>query len=760
MKQQSRRGIGVMLIVIALLLSTVAPVSGSLQSVETNGQAPQALDDSDFFSASDDVQVWDRSAFPLRVSTGNAANAITGPSIDVSTDEIDGASLNKRRVGVYNAGTTLRFSYQSGNIETSDFANADTQLLVARLDPQATTGMGLPDMDMTDLSELTTEDANDEASFALKSSPVSLDGDGENSGFSYTAEESGQYAFFLIQDVDNDNGISIDNVDRDGFGDLEVNNDVRVIGMDGALVQETSSRVRVQDARQRPGQSFTFNIQANLAGENDVRHSVVLYDEGKLQAQRFDITISGEIDRSITSDQVTVEHTVESVNGVANIPADLTDVSEFDDGTFSGTTQASDAIQFAADQANRQSPNTQATDDVVLDASVTAVEDDGSVTVTVETLNDWDTGSYRYIHMAVGDQTNEVSTNTGLVRLARGGGGGDDDNNDNNGNNGNNDAGSGGGGAGPVVDVEKRIKNGRLTISITRVSSGATVTEVVTGANVSNGVGLQQFSFSVSQNVSNAQVNVETLSERPSNVPDTGVPTAAYYDVQLSGFNDTSVSGGAFQFTVNESTLTQLNATSDQVRMYRFSGGEWQELETTYLGNGTYEAQTPGFSYFAVGAAPAQQSGQPNFNIESTSLGTESVAVDETVTVEASVSNNGDAAGTQTVTLTANGDVVDEQDVQLDAGESTTVTFDVSFGEAGTYDLAVNGNGAGSLEVVQQDTGTDEPGDQTSPSEVTPGEGDGDGGSGALVPVLVVFVLLALALVAYYFRDDLQQQLK
>lgn len=69
---------------------------------------------------------------------------------------------------------------------------------------------------------------------------------------------------------------------------------------------------------------------------------------------------------------------------------------------------------------------------------------------------------------------------------------------------------------------------------------------------------------------------------------------------------------------------------------------------------------------------------------------------DATVTVD--VSNTGTASGTEEVSLLVNGTTVDSQEITLDAGEQTNVTFTVTEKEAGTYEIQV-GDATASLEV-------------------------------------------------------------
>ncbi|WP_339106376.1 CARDB domain-containing protein [Haloterrigena salinisoli] len=67
----------------------------------------------------------------------------------------------------------------------------------------------------------------------------------------------------------------------------------------------------------------------------------------------------------------------------------------------------------------------------------------------------------------------------------------------------------------------------------------------------------------------------------------------------------------------------------------------------------------------------------------------ESVTTGESTAVEATVENNGVYAETFTVPITVDGEVVDEQEVTLEPGETATVSSSVTLEEAGTHTVGV-----------------------------------------------------------------------
>mgnify|MGYP000168045122 CR=1 FL=1 len=73
-----------------------------------------------------------------------------------------------------------------------------------------------------------------------------------------------------------------------------------------------------------------------------------------------------------------------------------------------------------------------------------------------------------------------------------------------------------------------------------------------------------------------------------------------YFHADATGVSDDQISNATLRVSVSNASLPAGTAP-EQVRLYRHHDGAWQRLNTTHLGNGTYEADTPGFSVFAIG---------------------------------------------------------------------------------------------------------------------------------------------------------------
>ena len=97
--------------------------------------------------------------------------------------------------------------------------------------------------------------------------------------------------------------------------------------------------------------------------------------------------------------------------------------------------------------------------------------------------------------------------------------------------------------------------------------------------------------------------------------------------------------------------------------------------------------------------APQKPVSLSNISVKSASLSATKVAPGEKVTVTASVANTGTGNGTSTIKLLVNGAEDSKQGVSVNSGGSSTVTFDVSRIEPGTYTVYVGGISAGSFTV-------------------------------------------------------------
>jgi PGF-pre-PGF domain-containing protein/PGF-CTERM protein len=148
-------------------------------------------------------------------------------------------------------------------------------------------------------------------------------------------------------------------------------------------------------------------------------------------------------------------------------------------------------------------------------------------------------------------------------------------------------------------------------------------------------------------------------------------------------------------FTVSNQRVEALGGSVDRLSVARLTDEGWQLLDTTVAEQTdtavTLEAETPGFSVFAVTAV-----GEPE---ATATVSTEVATVGESVTLDGSgssvthgevVSHTWTVAGqslsgeTQTVTFEESGDYTIELTVLTDAGETDSATVSVNVTQSGT----------------------------------------------------------------------------
>lgn len=150
------------------------------------------------------------------------------------------------------------------------------------------------------------------------------------------------------------------------------------------------------------------------------------------------------------------------------------------------------------------------------------------------------------------------------------------------------------------------------------------------------------------------------------------------------------------------------------------------------------ESPTAGSTYESVSVEVPEN---PRFDITGTDLGSTSVSVDERVRVDATVNNTGSVAESFNVTLQTENEELETDTVSLGADNETVVTFEHSFADAGSYELAVENVGIGTV-TVEADTGGRSETNDSDTDESDDGTGPGFGMGIALASLSGVAYLL------------------
>ena len=156
-------------------------------------------------------------------------------------------------------------------------------------------------------------------------------------------------------------------------------------------------------------------------------------------------------------------------------------------------------------------------------------------------------------------------------------------------------------------------------------------------------------------------------------------------------------------------------------------GSETLIFEYTPAQSGDFTVNIDGLSGSFTVSAPA------SFEVSNLIIEPDSVKEGESITISVECSNVGGVSGSYDVVLMIDGETEDTSTVTIDAGESTTVSFDVSATQPGTYSVEIGGL-TGSYTV--------------NPQEPEPKPGGIPG-----FPVESLLAGLAVAIIVLWFRQ-------
>ncbi|ESP88410.1 CHRD domain containing protein [Candidatus Halobonum tyrrellensis G22] len=234
--------------------------------------------------------------------------------------------------------------------------------------------------------------------------------------------------------------------------------------------------------------------------------------------------------------------------------------------------------------------------------------------------------------------------------------GGDDDGDDGDDSDDSDDdnSGSGGGSGGDAAQSTSRYRvvdvNSGVTVSVTEVLSDSPLDAEM---NVSGaGISVTSLGLDTRFATSDFRIEVDTPTASAGDAPALADATpVAYFRAESVGFNDARIGSANVSVTVSE---LPADASPEDVVIYRLVDGSWTALETTRLDDGSYEAQTDGFTTFAVGVSSASDDGdattteQPDDSDSDadTDTATPAAADDSTATA----TDGGSAGATETTT--------------------------------------------------------------------------------------------------------------
>lgn len=752
-------------------------------------------------NVTDELSVWERAvARPAVVDRSDAALTVDTPTSFVYDNTGENIKISTGQEAVFNTGDTVTFELeQKSGATTSNFAGDDFRVLVVRFDGNRDAVETFLDAQEVNVSEVedafedvdgydnfTDEvDNQNQVSFGLVRDFFEGTEQFEQFAESFAADQeitvdrlfealtSDEFldlvSFKTVNagEISSGGGATADvTLDEpssylllghvggdvyDADDERPVFNDTTVIAADAVTAQEAATDLTVQSTNGavQLGNNVSVSAESNLAGTN-VSHATMVFDEGTLNDQFISANITSDISRDLRTEDVIVRSSIATVQGVANVqPNTQVSGTTLASERFSGTVNLSEQSTsfFDArnalvdgfdirDQAGGAAEFT-TTDDTVLNASVTAVGDQGATAqLTVETLETWSPGEYTVLHIATDQDTGHVSTARDTITLtssapSTGGGGG--------GGGGGGFIGGGGGGAPSGGDETVEPPAPPENVEVTN--------EEAANLNFNEETGQASATFSEQSYVESVSfgfdaagsVNVRDLDTEPAETGDMPGASAVVSQVTVSEFLEDSAA--TIRMRVSQERLSEIGAAPEDLRINRYNddAGEWQGLETEVIEETNnfvrLEAETPGFSFFGVSAV-----GEPAAAIDSPS----EITVGEVLTLDGSESSDqygeivayewsvGETSLTgETVTTSFDEptDVTVELTVENDAGETNTATTTVT---------------------VVEDDGTETGGTGTDGT----GEEPDDSSSPIIAVVLLLFALLIGGGVAYYIFQD------
>jgi PGF-pre-PGF domain-containing protein len=321
---------------------------------------------------------------------------------------------------VYEPGSIqLDFGTVSG-ADTADFAGEPGQLIVASFEENRQTsdvaalddaGELLEDALDGNMSELRTEADNRNITFEI----VDESDFGGSGVYSHTlnADDPGPYGVLLARvDDTNEEGFTVNN-----NGQLELPGEATIVGVEMIAVQQRQSSLTVPDST-APGSKIDVDASTSLSG--NVSHTVVVYNESEFTAdtERTNINVTDGTLGNLSSENVTIEHTIDEVNGVLEVTQDG---QVFGNGiaarTLSGKTALGDILDKLNESADTDFQRKSIGSSVLNASGKTVPNASSDETITVETLGNWSAGEYRVIHVAENGTVRGFETSTDTITI-------------------------------------------------------------------------------------------------------------------------------------------------------------------------------------------------------------------------------------------------------------------------------------------------------------------------------------------------------
>jgi PGF-pre-PGF domain-containing protein len=156
-------------------------------------------------------------------------------------------------------------------------------------------------------------------------------------------------------------------------------------------------------------------------------------------------------------------------------------------------------------------------------------------------------------------------------------------------------SGGGGGGGGGAAAPSKKVVN-----VFTELSVGVVHKVMIKETDI----GLKQIFIEVNNKANSVEITVQKLADKPASVThEISGKVFQYIQIDHKNLNDTNIKSAKIRFNITKSWISSNSINTNTVALNRYTAS-WQKLATSKIGESDaeieYEADTPGFSVFAV----------------------------------------------------------------------------------------------------------------------------------------------------------------
>lgn len=417
----------VMLVVVVALSVAMAGLAGGTTSTPPGDEV---------FDVSQNVSAWERAVFPMRADTTNAAYVLDNADWRVRNQNDDETPLDRNAIPVYDTDGEVTISFDSAKASKPDDYFAGEHLQYVGVHVQETDGGDTPNT-LGDAFDLLTKENLNENAVTYSTEPFEVGPDGQVRSITAKSPPSGHIVFFAVM-----NETGRDGIVTNGEGEFqEIDGEITVVGMEHLIVRKDAGSVTAPGSVVE-GKTASFDVDASALDAADdgdaIEQAVVVYDENKYAEQSMVLELESEMSSDFdASEDATLVSDVDGVNGVARTddPVGLFG-TQVGDGRVTGNVGIGALFDFVGEQAGTDMPGIEdgSTESVVVDASATFVNGTNpDQTVAVETYKNWSRGEYRWVYVAVGENSEDVVTQSGHLTVKKksknsggGGGGGTD----------------------------------------------------------------------------------------------------------------------------------------------------------------------------------------------------------------------------------------------------------------------------------------------------------------------------------------------